>query len=218
MRRRARGVEVEWQLEAPDLETVRRGLDHWRLAAGWQVTAAVARVQRDTYLDTAGWHLHRAGLALRVRRVGAAVEATAKTVTAARGGLARRRELTTRLADARLATVTRARGAAGRAIRRAAGTHPLRRLFALRTRRRAYGLYRGGRLLAEIVLDRTEIRMRARRRTRLARIEVEVLGGDAAAVASFVATIRRRWHLRNASGSKFAAGLAAARLVPPRRR
>jgi inorganic triphosphatase YgiF len=216
---RGRAIEVEWQLATRNLDAVRRWLAAGAVVAPWTIVPTAAFTLRDAYYDTADWHLYRSGYALRVRRRGAAVEATLKAVRPADGGMARRREISERLPDARLATLLAARGAVGRYVRRRLGAASLCRLFALSTRRRTYSIVVRRRVVAELALDRTVIvPPRGRRPRRLERVEVEVTRGRPSAVAPFVATLRRRRHLPIARCSKFQEGLHAAALAPPRRR
>jgi triphosphatase len=209
-------IEVEWQLVTRDVERIRRWLAGWSPGGSWRVEPAGVQTLHDAYWDTPEWLLYGAGYALRVRRGRAGVEATLKALTRARAGVARRREIAERLPDARLASLHASRGAVGRRLADLAGSAVPRRLFGLRTRRRTFRLRHGGRVVGELVLDRTIII--ARRTRRLERVEVEVGAGPVALVAGFVATLRRTRHLKAVRRSKFEEGLVAAGLVPPRRR
>ena len=67
--------ETEWQFDAVDLRPVVRWLEEpsgWRGAPHMRVVAVGAVSQVDLYLDTDDQRLHRAGYALRIRRVGVA--------------------------------------------------------------------------------------------------------------------------------------------------
>jgi triphosphatase len=213
----ARQVEVEWQFVVRDIGRLGR----WLLRArfdGWSVSPSGVLGLRDTYLDTVDWRVHRAGYALRVRRSGDRVEATLKALGRARNGVACRREITERLPGARTSSLRVAPGVVGARLSRVIGERALRRLFALRTRRWTYVVRRDGRPIAELALDRTLVVPVRGRTRRIERVEVEVGAGPPALVASFVALLRRQRHLTIARCSKFEEGLAAARLVPPRRR
>jgi inorganic triphosphatase YgiF len=213
---RARHVEIEWQFAVADLEAFRRWIVG-RTLAGWAVVPRGVVRLSDTYVDTADWRVWRSGHALRLRRSGARVEVTLKGLTRGQRGLARRREITSPVPDARVPALRTARGQVAARVRTIAGDARLRRLFALRTRRQVFAVRHGRRNVAELALDATRIAARGKER-RLWRVEVEVKAGPPALVARFVATLRRRRHLRAAKRSKFEEGLAIAGLRPPRRR
>src|SRR5262249_7546052 len=137
--------EVEWQLEARDL----RGVQRWLRAAppGFTIGTPTVDVIRDTYYDTADWRLHRAGCALRPRRVGDRVEATMKWRGSTARGPERRRELTVPLAatlgraprpttaapdPGPLAAIERVPAPLAVWLSVVAGRHPLRAVIALR--------------------------------------------------------------------------------------
>jgi inorganic triphosphatase YgiF len=213
----ARRFEVEWQFDVRDLDALGRWIVRAPLADAWTVTADRTLDLRDAYFDTDAWHVMRAGYALRIRRSGAAVEATLKALRRGRkGGVSRRREVTQRLGDARVESLRGSRGRVATRIARIVGAHALRRLFALRTRRRTFVVRHRGRAVAELALDRTAVTARGRTR-RLERIEIEVVAGAPVTVAGFVATLRRHRHLKATRRSKFEMGLAAAGHVTPRR-
>jgi inorganic triphosphatase YgiF len=211
-----RGIEVEWQFAVPDLAAFRR----WLVRAsfdGWVVTPLGVVRLADVYLDTPDWRLWRAEWALRIRRADGATEATLKALAQTRRpGPARRREINARIRDANVARVLAAPAGLGRLVRAVVGDARPRRLFAVRTRRELFAVRHGGRLVAELALDRTRIAARGRTR-RLTRVEIEVKAGPPARVARFVATLRRGRHLTMATRSKFEEGLATAGLRPRRR-
>jgi inorganic triphosphatase YgiF len=153
---------------------------------------------------------------LRLRRADGEVEATLKALARARRGPARRREISAATPEATVGGVLAARTRVGRIARAIVGDARPRRLFGVRTRRELFAVRRGGRLVAELALDRTRIAAAGRAR-RLTRVEIEVKRGPSARVARFVATLRRGRHLTRAAQSKFEAGLATAGRRPPRR-
>jgi inorganic triphosphatase YgiF len=213
MARPAQGIEVEWQFVVRDVDAFRRWLLRVSLAPYSMERSAVLHLH-DSYFDTTDWRLHHAGYALRVRRSGKQVEATMKELRPTRRGVARRREITERLSDARAATLRASRGAVSRRLRLLVGSGSLRRLFSLRTRRCTYIVNHRGRPVAELALDRTVISAPHRRSRRIQRVELEVKGSRASAVASLAAMLHRTRRLTNARRSKFEEGLRAARLVP----
>jgi inorganic triphosphatase YgiF len=198
-----------------DLTPFRR----WLVGAeldGWAVAPAAVVHLRDAYFDTSDWRLWRSGYALRVRRTGVAIEATMKARARGRRAVAVRREITSLLRDGRARALSVGRGEVSVRVRRSIGSAPLRRLFGLRTRRETFAVRHDGRVVAELALDRTRIVVRGGER-RLLRVELEVRAGSPAVVARFVATLRRRRHLRIARRSKCYGGTAVASAPPAAR-
>ena len=209
----ARAFEIEWQYVVRDVDAFARWLAR-QAVPRWSVTDAGARSQTDVYYDTEDWRLWSAGWALRIRASGTRNEASLKALRRARRGVARRREITAVLRERRPGALRTAAGPVGARLRRLGGTDALRRLFAVRTRRRTLVLRHDGSAVAEIALDRTRIAARGGRVRRLERVEIEVTAGSPALIARFVATLRRRRHLTIATRSKFEEGLRTARLAP----
>jgi triphosphatase len=228
--------EIEWQLEAVDLELVENWLKEHPSAAGLAVVPGRASELADVYYDTQDWRFFRAGYALRVRRDGESAEATMKARVPAEGGLRRRREISEPLEG--VETLKGIPGPVGERARRLAGTADLRPLFEVRTRRRTFTLrtetpFSGeivedtsgnirrqnseqDAIVAEIALDVSEIFANGGASTHLSRIEVEV-GSDAAihdGVGDFVQVLREALKLRPTRRSKFRTGLSVAGLSP----
>jgi triphosphatase len=228
--------EIEWQLEAVDLELVENWLKEHPSAAGLAVVPGRASELADVYYDTQDWRFFRAGYALRVRRDGESAEATMKARVPAEGGLRRRREISEPLEG--VETLKGIPGPVGERARRLAGTADLRPLFEVRTRRRTFALrtetpFSGeivedtsgnirrqnseqDAIVAEIALDVSEIFANGGASTHLSRIEVEV-GSDAAihdGVGDFVQVLREALKLRPTRRSKFRTGLSVAGLSP----
>jgi CHAD domain-containing protein len=228
--------EIEWQLEAVDLELVENWLEEHPSAAGLAVVRGRASELADVYYDTEDWRFFRAGYALRVRRDGESAEATMKARVPAEGGLRRRREISEPLEG--VETLKGIPGPVGERARRLAGTADLRPLFEVRTRRRTFALRTetpfSGEIVedasgtirqqnseqdatvAEIALDESEIFEGGGASTHLSRIEVEV-GSDAAihdGVGDFVQVLRQALKLRPTRRSKFRTGLSVAGLSP----
>jgi CHAD domain-containing protein len=227
--------EIEWQLEADDLESVESWLEEHPSASGLAVVRGATKELTDTYYDTEDWRLYRAGFALRVRRDGEGAEATMKALASAEDALRRRREISEPLADG-ITTPKGAPGPIGERVRRIAGAADLRPLFEVRTRRRAFALrpetpptgvtvedaagdiHRAEReqevAVGEISLDESEFSGEAT--ARLSRVEVEV-GSEAVVhdgVGDFVDTLRDALGLRPTGASKFRTGLSAVGLSP----
>jgi triphosphatase len=229
--------EIEWQLDAVDLELVENWLMEHPSAAGLAIVPGPARELTDIYYDTEDWHFYRAGYAMRVRRDNESAEATMKALSPAEGGLRRRREISQPIEG--VETLKGIPGPIGERARRLAGTADLRPLFEVRTRRRTYALRTGtpssgeivedtsgtirqrnseqdAIVVAEIALDESEIFANGGAPTHLNRVEVEV-GSDAAihdGVGDFVEVLRESLKLRVTRTSKFRTGLSVAGLSP----
>src|SRR5215210_564546 len=136
--------EIEWQLDAADLEPVEGWLGrHPSVSAGLVVDPEPTVEITDAYYDTEDWRLYRAGYALRVRETDGAFEATMKSLTPAHGNLRNRREISEPLEDDKADTLSDARGPVGKRLRPIVGGHGLRQLFRIRTRRRRFALLLG---------------------------------------------------------------------------
>ena len=242
-KRRLDHQEIEWQFDAPDLESVNGWLEEQSSAFGLAVVPAQTKQLVDTYYDTEDWRIYRAGYALRVRRDGRRVEATMKSLAPPEdGGLKRRREISEPLRSGGLKPLMTARGPVGERLRLLARMRDLRRLFEVRTRRKTFELRPeadgqdslsgevvvgpegdirrkendsdGGAVLAEISLDESEFSGYGERAS-LNRIEVEVVdAGSYGGVTGFVDGMRGSLGLRPTETSKFGAGLAVAGLSP----
>jgi len=139
--------EVEWQFDAGDLELVEEWFEEYGSGSGFSVAPGSTRELTDTYLDTEDWRLYRAGYALRVRRKGSnkTSELTMKSLAPAgdgSGGKVRRREISERVSNSNggFPDLSKARGPVGERLRALTGSHEIRHLFEIRTRRRTFGL------------------------------------------------------------------------------
>ncbi|MCA1688215.1 MAG: CHAD domain-containing protein [Actinobacteria bacterium] len=226
--------EIEWQLEAADLEAVESWLEEHPSASGLAVVPETTKELADTYYDTEDWRLYRAGYVLRVRQDGACAEATMKSLAPAEDALRRRREISEPI-EGGITTPKGIPGPVGERVRRLAGTGDLRPLFEIHTRRRIFSLHpeassggtvedasgdirprEKGAAVGEIALDDSEISNDGEARTHLSRIEIEV-GSDAEihdGVGDFVDALRDALGLRPTEASKFRTGLSAAGLSP----
>jgi triphosphatase len=212
--------EVEWQLAAPDLAVVRRWLDQHTDLHGLRIEPLPTQQLRDTYLDTEDWRVFRAGFALRLRENGDQVEATLKGLRSARDDVADRRELTEPMGDGRVKALAQATGPVGSRVRDVAGVKPLRPLFEVRTSRQRFAVRRRSPAaeVGEIALDEAHFsRGNDRRRPMvLTRVELEAKGPDPAPLEQLAERLRTECELRPATENKFAVGLRAASLDPPR--
>jgi triphosphatase len=210
-------VEIEWQFDALDLRPVERWLATLPTLSvethdGGTVTALAKTPRRlaDSYLDTADWRLARAGFVVRTRRRGRHDEVTLKDTRPAEGtGLRQRLEVTEVLPPAGVSGLG-PDGPVGRRLRAIVGTHPLREVLQVRTRRRPFALRVGGVDAAEIALDDTVIVVgNGQRPMQLRRVEVEVQPDWLRALEPIVAQLRSSCGLQPAHLSKFEAGLLA---------
>ena len=209
--------EVEWQLDADDLDAVDRWVRARPADATPRAEAGSVRELRDTYLDTDDWRLFRAGWVLRVRRDGERCEVTLKSREPAVDARRDRREISQDVPDASPASMRAAHGPVGERVRAVAGDRELRPLFDVHTRRRAYALAVEGSVAGELALDDTTIPAAGDEPdARIRRVEVELAGDDrAGAVERLVEEVRAACALRPAARSKFEAGLRASSLAPP---
>lgn len=220
----AEGHEVEWQFDAIDLRPVVRWLGSpgaWAAGGGLEIAAAGTATLADLYLDTDDRRFHRAGYALRIRRMGrrTVAEATLKALAAASAdepGLRRRREVSEQIDAADPSSLTSSNGPVGERVRAVAGRKALLPLFRLRTRRRTFVLEADGAASGELALDETVIRPGdGGPPTRLRRVEIEVRAGSVGALSPFVEELRVACGLQPAGLSKYEAGLLSADIRPP---
>jgi CHAD domain-containing protein len=215
--------ELEWQFDALDLRPVARWLaapNGWGGEEQLRVSPGGSFSQVDLYLDTDDWRFHRAGYALRIRRVGRrrGGEATLKGLDSAasdRPGLRSRRELSEHLETVDPDAPALAGGIVGRRVRAVAGRKPLLPLFEVRTRRRTFVVEANDAVWAELALDETAIHPPdGAAPARLRRVEIETSDAAHAALASFVERLRSACALQPAGLSKYEAGLLSADLRP----
>jgi len=214
--------EVEWQFDAVDLGSVSRHLDrHHADHAGVVVADAGAVTNVDLYLDTEDHRLHRAGYALRLRRVGRQrrAEATLKSIhsTENRPGLRNRVELAQAVAGADPEILLRDEGVVSDRVNAVAGHKPLLPLFVVRTRRRSFSIAVDGNTPGVLALDESTIEPAGgtKSRGKLSRVEVEVQPEALSLVEPFVEELRTSCGLQPATLSKYEAGLLVADLKPP---
>ena len=218
------GCETEWQFDALDLRPVVRWLE---TPAGWidevpplRVVPAGSAGHVDRYLDTEDQRLHRAGYALRLRRVGrrAGAEATLESLESATNGpgARRRREISEPLDQGHPSSVIDADGPVGTRVRCLVGPRSLRPLFEVRTRRRLYELESDALSAGEISLDETAIHLAGGGApARIRRVGIR-LPGAAADGRRFVGWLSGACALQPAALSEYEVGrLSAALEAPP---
>ncbi len=215
-------IEAEWQFTSAAPTT--RWLGHVELPPGFTVGAPRTETIADTYYDTDDWRLYRAGYALRLRRSGREREATLKQIGGARDGHYERRELTELLdpTDGRGArrepssALEHLEGPLAERIHAVAGTHPVRAIVALRTRRRRHPIEREGRVVGELALDVTSVPVEGTTGpARLHRVEVEVAPAvEPPRLEPFVEALCRNAPLSTTERSKLEEALRLRGMTP----
>jgi triphosphatase len=211
------GREVEWQMAATDLGSVRRWLtDHGRIDGLVLEPRSTLQIH-DTYLDTDDWRIHRAGFALRIRLESGKSEATLKSLRSTSTQVADRRELSEPLEDSESASIRRLLGPVGTRVQAVTGAHALLPLFELRTARQRFTIHREdeAQQLGEIALDETLIsRPHGEARSSMQRVEVETHTATLEPLQSLVDALRSQCELEAATDSKYSRGLESVGLVP----
>ena len=218
------GCETEWQFDALDLRPVVRWLE---TPAGWidevplRVVPAGSAGHVDRYLDTEDQRLHRAGYALRLRRVGrrAGAEATLESLESATNGpgARRRREISEPLDQGHPSSVIDADGPVGTRVRCLVGSRSLRPLFEVRTRRHLYVLESDALSAGEISLEETAIHLAGGGApARIRRVGIRLPGAAADGRRRFVGWLSGACALQPAALSEYEVGrLSAALEAPP---
>jgi CHAD domain-containing protein len=217
--------EVEWQLDAVDLRPVAR----WLAEPAALAETGISKVDPcgssnhvDTYLDTDDRRFHRAGYALRVRRVGrartAGVEASLMEIDPAadeRPGPSTRLEVREPFEQADPHLLATSDGPVGRRVQAVAGRKKIRRLFEVRTRRRMLSLEADGFPPGQIVLDETAIRPGAGGApTRLQRVEIDAPAPALEVLQPFVDALSSACGLQPAGLTPYQAGVLTSGLRP----
>lgn len=208
-------VEVEWQFAALDTRPVLRWIERAPVP-GFTLTPKDEKQLDDTYFDTAGWRVHRAGFTCRVRRTAEAAELTLKSMAEATGGMRSRREITEPIAREIADDCASAPGQCGAALRAVCGRQPLVPLFRLLTSRKRFELADEAGVIGEVALDETSIPLGEEVPVRLSRVEVEVDPESTARARPFVQAMAAANGLTEASSSKFESAMIATGLhIPP---
>ena len=205
-------LEVEWQFDAPDLESVAQWLRVQPSDAAHSLEDRGEQQQLDTYSDTSGWHLHHAGYTLRLRERTDTSETTLKALAQRSGGPVSRAEFTE---VGPLAEVVTGDGPVGTRLRALFRGHTPHPLFTVATRRRTWLLRHSSTVLAEIALDDTTLQATNGGVSHLSRVEVEAdEPGRLDALAPFVQAMQAACGLIVATTTKFECGLRLADLHP----
>jgi len=211
------GREVEWQLAASDLASVRRWLDEQHSIDGLVLAPQSTLQIFDTYFDTDDWRIFRAGFALRVRSEDGKSQATLKSLHASQDTKADRRELSEAIDSSASEWNGQSNGPVGTRVQAVSGAHTLQPLFEVRTSRQRYAVHAADseQPVGEIALDDTVIsRPHGQPQTSMQRVEVEASTDAHGSLQTLVDTLRSRCSLQAASDSKYSQGLKSVGLVP----
>src|SRR5882724_570735 len=211
------GREVEWQLAATNLASVRRWLDDHGTIDGLVLEPRPTLTIFDTYFDTDDWRIHRAGFALRIRSEDGKSEATLKSLRSNSTEMADRREVSETLENTESESIARSIGPVRTRVHAVSGAHPLQPLFEVHTSRQRYAVHAADneQQLGEIALDETVIsRPHGQPQTSIQRVEVEALTDAHEPLQTLVKALRDGCSLESASDSKFSQGLKSVGLAP----
>jgi inorganic triphosphatase YgiF len=199
-------MEIEATFVLPDMDAFRRLQTIDRLA-GFALSVGRVKQVRDTYLDTAGRVILRAGYACRRREQSEGVLITLKGLGGAQGAIHRREELEV-LMPSDLLPAQWPHSPVRERVLQLIGPAPLLPLFELRQTRTARGITQGARRVAELSLD--DVRMTAGNREQVyLEMEVELKPhGTEDDLSAIVACLRDEWQLKSEPLSKFGRALA----------
>jgi len=207
--------EVEWQLAAADLGTVRRWLADHGTIDGLVVEPRPTLQLRDTYFDTDDWRIHRAGFALRIRMEAGKSEATLKSLHSARDEVADRLELSEALETSGQDSIEHSSGPVGTRVNAVTGAHALQPLFEVSTSRQRFAIRDERQELGEIALDETVVsRPQGEARASAQRVEVEALTGEHKPLERLVEVLRTECALEPVADTKYSLGLKSVGLAP----
>lgn len=211
------GREVEWQLAASSLGSVRRWLTEHESIDHLVVQPSLTLQLFDTYFDTDDWRIYRAGFALRIRVESGNAEVTLKSLHSARSEVADRRELSEVMQSTDSEAIRQSGGPVGTRVQAVAGAHALQPLFEVRTSRERFAVRREDEplQLGEIALDETVVsRPHGEPSTSMQRVEVEALTDAHEPLQMLVKVLRSDCALEAAEDSKYSLGLKSVGLAP----
>lgn len=209
--------EIEWQLAVSDLDSVRRWLNDHATLDALTIEHRAPYALRDIYLDTDDWRMFRSGYALRIRSTRNQREATLKSLTSARAGIADRREINEPVRGATPRSLAHSDGPVGRRVGAVIAGHALRVLFEVRTQRQPFAICAavGNEPLGEVALDESLFRRRAGAPTAtLLRVEVEAVGQRLQPLEQLVKHLQAQCALEPARESKYEFGLRSVGRLP----
>jgi len=209
-----KGIEIEWQFEAPDLEAVERWVEQASPVEGVTISPSNGDDHLDTYLDTGDGRLDHAGYSVRLRRRPARpAVATLKSLGSAKADSPLvRLELEEELEADEPAAVVRAPGPVGERVRDLIGSDELVALFDVLTRRRVFRLEPREAPTGELLLDETEIREPDGPTIgHFRRVEIELPESAVSAIRPLVERLQLELGLEAAKLSKYEAARAIIR-------
>jgi inorganic triphosphatase YgiF len=210
----AKGTEIEWQFEAPDLEAVERWVERASPVEGVTISPLDGDDHLDTYLDTGDGRLDHAGYSVRLRRrPGRQSVATLKSLGSAKPDSPLvRLELEEEVEADEPAAVARAPGPVGERVRDLIGSDELVALFDVLTRRRVFRLEPHEAPSGELLLDETEVHEPDGPTIgHLRRVEVELPEPAVSAIRPLVERLQHELGLEAARLSKYEAARAIIR-------
>jgi len=199
-------MEIEAKFVLPDTDTFQRLQTVDRLAS-FALSAGRVKQVRDTYLDTAGRRILRAGYACRQREESEGILITLKGLGGAQGAIHRREELEV-LIPSDLPPAQWPPSPVRDRVLQLIGLAPILPLFELRQARTVRGITQGERPVAELSLDDVHV-MAGNREHVYLEMEVELKShGTEDDLSIIVACLRDEWTLRPEPLSKFERALA----------
>lgn len=182
-----------------------------------RVEAQNARVLQDTYLDTAEWHLYRAGFGLRVRRGPQGQELTLKAATPLKSGVGSRMEYEQLVPGEGLSWPgSLPPGAVADLLAPMLGEISLDVKVALTKHQSVYRVLNGVDLEISATADRVEVHNGAGSGV-FAELELELVSGAAADFREVAGRVREQLGFPVSSHSKYEQALRIAGVQPPRR-
>jgi len=198
-------LELEAKLLVPD-EAAFEAIGGVERLGPFRAELRGTRLQQDTYVDTRGLHLYRAGYACRLRHVGHRAFVTVKGRGGAVGMLHEREEMEREIDNPSIGCVLRLDAPPGPLVRRLTRGERVERLFTVVTRRRLWDLRDGRRACFEMALDRACFFV-ASGEMEVLELELESLDGDRRLLEESAVELRRRFGLTASGLSKFERGL-----------
>ncbi len=199
-------MEIEAKFALPDMDAFQR-LQTVDCLAGFTLSVGRVKQVRDTYLDTVGRLILRAGYACRRREESEGIRITLKGLGGAQGAVHRREELEMWI-PSDLPPAQWSPSPARERVLQLIGLAPILPLFELRQTRTVRLITLGERLVAELSLD--DVRVKAGNREQLyLEMEVELKShGTEDDLSVIVACLRDEWKLKPEPLSKFERALA----------
>lgn len=198
-------AELEAKLLVPD-EAAFAALSRLERIGRLRVRQRGSRLQQDTYVDTPGLRLLRAGYACRLRHVGHRAFAALKGLGRVAGDVHEREEIEREIDNPSVGALLRMEEQPGRLVRWLIGDEPLRPLFTVVTLRRLASVSAGPRDCFDLALDRARF-FGPGGELLVLELELESLDGDRGLLEEAAAELRRTHGLTASGLSKFERGM-----------